>query len=168
MMKRQFAYLAVAIAVLLGGSLAAAAEPAWATIGGGANRSDLAEVTQVPQRVVAAWMRNDADSFAKVFTGDAEFVVGDGTYLNGRPEIRQYMVDAFSGPLRGTRVTATVFNVRFLDHRVAVVHHHGGILFPGEVDVPPERRGVQVWIVVKDHGQWNVAAYQNTRISASE
>jgi uncharacterized protein (TIGR02246 family) len=156
----------VTAGLLATAAAASAAEPATGARDSG-NRA-IAEVSAVPQRVVAAWARNDPEAFADVFTRDAEFVVGDGTYLNGRPEIHQYMVDAFAGGLRGTRVTASVFNVRFLTSGVAVLHTHGGILFPGEVEVPPERRGIQVWMVIKQHGEWTVTAYQNTRISGTE
>ena len=62
------------------------------------------------------------------------------------------MTAGFAGPLKGTRVTAHVFTVRFLKRDVAVLHTRGGILFPGETEVPPERLGIQVWVVTKQAG----------------
>jgi len=117
---------------------------------------------------VAGWAANDADAVAAVFTTDTDFVIGDGTFLRGRDELRQYMADAFDVFLQDSRVTAPVESVRCLSPAVGVVHTLGGILMPGETEVPPERQGVQVFVVTKHGGEWLVNVYQNTRISTSE
>lgn len=76
------------------------------------------------------------------------------------------MAGAFDG-VKGIRVTAPVESVRCLSPTVGVVHTLGGILMPGETEVPPERQGVQVFVVTKHGGEWLVDVYQNTRISTS-
>ena len=132
--------IAVIAAVLVGGLAMAggsSATPVSASAGGDGESAARA----VPQRVVDAWARNDAAALAAVFTRDTDFVIGDGTYLKGRAEVRAYVTAGFAGPLKGTRVTAHVFTVRFLKRDVAVLHTRGGILFPGETEVPPERLG---------------------------
>jgi uncharacterized protein (TIGR02246 family) len=118
-------------------------------------------------RIVAAWAEGDADDFAAVFTKDASFIVpGQDTYLRSREEIRAYMAAGFAGPLRGVRATATILDLRCLSRDVAVVVTQGGLLFPGETVVPPERVGRQTWVVRKQGSQWRAAAYQNSRISS--
>lgn len=153
------------IGAILAGSLAVGAASAATPASVPARGNQQAAVRAVVQRTLDAWARNDASGVAAVFARDTEFVVGDGTYLNGRSELRAYMQPAFAGPLKGTRTTATVVSVRFLKRDVAVMHTRGGILFPGETEVPPERRGVQVWVVTEHRGAWLVSAYQNTRIT---
>jgi uncharacterized protein (TIGR02246 family) len=118
----------------------------------------------VPQRVVAAWARNDALAFASVWAPGGDLVVGEGTRLVGRAAITAYMRRGYAGPMKGTRVTATVIRVRCLNSTVGVVHTTGGILMPDETAVPPERRGIQTWVVTRHGARWLVSAYQNTRI----
>lgn len=122
-------------------------------------------IRAVPARIEAGWAANDADAVAAVFTPDTDFVIGDGTFLRGREELRQYMADAFDGFLKDLHVTAPVESVRCVSRSVGVVHTLGGILMPGETEVPPERQGVQVFVVTKHGGEWLVDVYQNTRIS---
>lgn len=116
---------------------------------------------------MAAWP--DGEKVAQVFTDDADFIVGDGTHLKGRQEIASYFhkqVEGKDGPgwsLKGTSVTADVKNVRFLSDTVALMHTTGGILIPGEKEVPPERRGIQTWVATKAADGWP-AAYVNVRI----
>lgn len=126
---------------------------------------ERAAIHAVPERIVRAWARNDANAVAAVFTRDTDFVVGDGTFLRSRAELRRYLAAGFDGFLSGARVTAPVASVRCLSRDVGVVHTLGGILLPGEQEVPPERQGIQVFVVTKHGGQWLVDVYQNTRIS---
>jgi uncharacterized protein (TIGR02246 family) len=78
---------------------------------------------------------------------------------------RLYVIPrGYAGPMKGTRVTATVIRVRCLNSTVGVVHTTGGILMPDETAVPPERRGIQTWVVTRHGARWLVSAYQNTRI----
>lgn len=103
----------------------------------------------LPQ-ITNAWADNDANAFAAVFTSDASFIVpGQDTYLTSREQIRAYMAAAFAGPLQGVRATATILNLRCLAANVAVAVTQGGLLFPGETVVPPERIGRQTWVVTK-------------------
>lgn len=145
------------------GSATAEAGVAEAAVAGPCFR-EQAQIRSVPSRIERAWADNDADGVAAVFTEDTDFVIGEGTFLRGREELRQYMADAYAGPLAGTRVTAPVQSVRCLSSSVAAVHTLGGILMPGETEVPPERQGVQAFIVTRHGADWLVDVYQNTRI----
>jgi len=154
----------VAVLASAGGSRPAVAP---AAVKAGSCLADQDEIRAVPERIVAGWAANDADAVAAVFTTDTDFVIGDGTFLRGREELRQYMADAFDGFLKDTRVTAPVESVRCLSPGVGVVHTLGGIPLPGETEVPPERQGVQAFVVTKHGGEWLVDVYQNTRIATS-
>ncbi len=150
------------IAVLTGVGRAAAVAGAERP---GSCMAEQDAIRAVPARIEAGWAANDADAVAAVFTTDTDFVIGDGTFLRGREELRQYMADAFDGFLQDSHVTAPVESVRCVSHSVGVVHTLGGILLPGETEVPPERQGVQAFVITKHGGEWLVDVYQNTRIS---
>lgn len=133
----------------------------------GSCRAERAELSAVPERVVAAWADNDAEALADVFTRDATFIVpgpDDGVFLHGRDEIRSYMARLFDGPIRGTTVNVRIDPVRCLSRDVGIVYTVGGMLMPGETEVPTDRIGVQSWVVTQQGGEWLATAYQNARI----
>lgn len=158
------------LALAVAAHVAAAGFGLSAVAAGGSTQSTqtrtepLQSVRNVPRRVVAAWARNDADAFARVWAADGDFVVADGTRLVGRRAIRAYMTRGFAGPLKGARAKATVTRVRLLSLTVGLVQTTGGILMPGETRVPTERLGIQTWVVTKHGREWLVSTYQNTRI----
>jgi uncharacterized protein (TIGR02246 family) len=125
---------------------------------------ERAALRAVLHRQLKAWDRNDPDAFAALFTRRTQFVIGDGTLLRSRAELRAYMREGFEHFLKGARAEAPIIGIRFLAPDVAVVHTRGGLLLPGDAEVPPERRGIQVNVMTKRQGAWRIAVYQNTRI----
>jgi uncharacterized protein (TIGR02246 family) len=124
-------------------------------------------VASVPLRIPPAWQAGDAKAFAKVFTADPSFIVpGEDTYLRSRREVHDYMAPLFAGPLKGSRVTARVLDVRCVGRDVGVVVTQGGMLFGDETEVPRDRIGRQTWTIVRDGRGWAAAAYHNSRITS--
>jgi uncharacterized protein (TIGR02246 family) len=116
----------------------------------------------VPLRLVAAWAENDAEGVSKVFTEDGIMILPGDVYKQGRDEIRAFMAAAYAGPFKGTGVTGRPVDVRFATDDVALLRTHGGILAPGETEIDPELAVRSTWVVVKQDGQWQLAAYQNS------
>ena len=129
----------------------------------GAARDETA-IRSIPEQIMSAWTQGDGDGIAAVFAEDADVIVGDGSYWQGRAAIAANFEAQFGGWLKGTRVVAEVQSVRFLTDDVALMRATGGILMPGESEVAPEALGIQTFVVTRSNGTWHVAAYQNTRI----
>ena len=53
--------------------------------------ADLAAVSKVPQRIIEAWGKNDADAFAAVFTEDGTLILPGDVFLKSRAEVRAFM-----------------------------------------------------------------------------
>lgn len=125
------------------------------------DEQDLAAVVAVSGRIVSAWDGNDAQAFAEVFTEDGTMVL-PGVYRKGRQEVRAFMESAFAGPYKGTRVTGTPLDLRFLGPDNAVIVTQGGVLAPGDTEVS-DKQGIRAtWVVSREGGEWRLAAYQNS------
>lgn len=123
--------------------------------------ADRAAVAGLTQRVVAAWAAHDAEAFAAVFTADGSMIM-PGVHHKGRQEIQDFMAAAFAGPYRGTQVTGTPFDMRFLAPDVALLLTEGGVIAAGESELRPESTIRASWLAVRQDGEWLLAAYQNS------
>lgn len=132
------------------------------------SKDDDSAVRTLPARVAAAFP--DGTAVSTLMTEDADYIIGDGTHLRGRAAIIEYFQrlmdgrDAFGTTNQGARAIVEVQHARFLADDVALVHTSGGILMPGETEVPLARRGIQTWVAVKRTNGWLIAAYHNTRV----
>ncbi|MFI6574885.1 SgcJ/EcaC family oxidoreductase [Nocardiopsis sp. NPDC050513] len=121
------------------------------------------EVLTVPQLIQAAWLANDADFFASVFTPEGSLLIQDEE-LPDREAIHAFMAAGFQGPLRGAHVKGWPLAMRFLAPDVALVVTQGGIVMPGEDAVAPEREIRAVWVIVRRSGRWHLMSHQSSPI----
>src|SRR5215470_4350775 len=126
---------------------------------------DVAAITQIPQRVIAAWADHDADAFAAVFTKDSSMILPGDVYRKGRDEIRAFFAAGFNGPYQGTEVTGEPLDIQFVTPDVAVLITEGGVLAPGETTVAAERLIRATWVVAKQDNGWQLAVYHNSPVN---
>lgn len=122
---------------------------------------EQAAVAAVPGRIVAAWAAHDAEAFGEVFTADGTMIL-PGVFLQGNEAIRDYMADAFTNVYQGTQVTGQPISARFLGPEVGLLITQGGVLGPGQNKVSDDQAIRATWLLIKQDGQWRLAAYQNT------
>ncbi|MFD7031140.1 SgcJ/EcaC family oxidoreductase [Streptomyces sp. NPDC059917] len=111
-------------------------------------------------RLVDAWGRHDADAYGALFTEDASYTTYVGTFYRGRRDITESHRILFAGFLKGTRLADEVLDVRFYRPDVAVVNSRGDTHKAGR---PAKLGKVQTYTLVRDAGEWRIAAFQNTR-----
>lgn len=120
-------------------------------------------VLTVPMRIQSAWARNDANAFADVFTDDGSLLMQD-EQLTSREAIRTHMLAGFRGPLKGARVRGWPLAMNFVSDRVVVVVTAGGIIFPGDEDIAPERLIRATWVIVNSDGGWKLLSHQSSPV----
>jgi uncharacterized protein (TIGR02246 family) len=111
-----------------------------------------------------AWNQGSGAAFASVFTEDGDLVGFDGTHLRGRGDIATFHQQLFDKWLKGSRLVGKVQDVRFLAPDVAVMHAVGGTILRGKSDPAPGRDSIQTLVATKHAGEWQFAAFQNTRL----
>jgi uncharacterized protein (TIGR02246 family) len=123
--------------------------------------ADQVAVAALTQKVIAAWAYHDADGFADTFTEDGTMIL-PGIYKAGREQIREYLKDAYANQYKGTQVTGRPLSLRFLGSDVALLLTQGGVLGAGESEVSDDQSIRASWLVVREDGEWKLAAYQNS------
>jgi nitronate monooxygenase len=118
------------------------------------NTSSEMRVQNVLERLVGAWNRRDAKSFADLFTADADYVTGDGDWLRGRRAIER-LIESASSPAHASIDGAT---------SIRVAGSTATALFRWAASGTPPARGVTTCVLVEDEseGGFRIARLQNT------
>ncbi|HEY1011327.1 MAG TPA: SgcJ/EcaC family oxidoreductase [Herpetosiphonaceae bacterium] len=124
---------------------------------------DRRAISGLLDRLAEAWAAGDAEAYASHFTPDAEYVVFDGSRHSGRQAIADCHRPLFERFLKGSRLASVDSSIRFLGPDVAAVHSRGAVLKAGQGQPTRRRLSVQTTIVVRQAGDWAIAAFQNTR-----
>ncbi|MEU6830806.1 SgcJ/EcaC family oxidoreductase [Nocardia beijingensis] len=125
-------------------------------------RTDEDEIRDLLDRQARAWAEGDAESFAAVFTPDADYITWLGTHFKGRAAIATSHVPLFEKYLKGTRLDGEITQLRFLTPDVAVVHGRGAVL-KGRRRRTRRNTKVQTTVAVRQNGRWQIAAFHNTK-----
>lgn len=127
------------------------------------SRQDEAKIRQLQAQQAATWNRHDAAAYANLFTEDGDVVNVVGWWWKSRPEIESKLTAAFAFAFKGSTLTITDVQVRFLSPVIAIAHVRwtmvGAKTPPG---IPEPREGIQLQILKKQAGKWLIASFQNT------
>jgi uncharacterized protein (TIGR02246 family) len=123
--------------------------------------TDRDAVLSVLRELVDAWARHDAETYAALFTDDALYTTFVGTQYRGRRDIAESHRALWAKFKRGTKLADEISAVRFLGPDTAVVTSRGAV-YKGRKR-PAKLNKVQTYTLVRDHGRWLIAAFQNTK-----
>jgi uncharacterized protein (TIGR02246 family) len=126
-------------------------------------RADEQEIRHLVDIFREGWNRPDGPTVGSVFTDDATFVDVLGKLHVGREGIAKFMTEILTGPLKGTKLSSEVKQIRFAQPDFAVA------LVQWERTDPDARDRVALSTMVfqKSKGRWKAVAFQNTPIQSS-
>jgi uncharacterized protein (TIGR02246 family) len=131
-----------------------------------ARSEDEKAIRAVIASLADAWTAGDAQAWAKLFTENADFTVWNGMYSKGREAIEQGHKQIFSTFYKDTKMRYVVRSIRFLRDDVALAHVDASVVKKSE-DFPASPHAVPLLVMVKDKGQWLIAAFHNTNVQTA-
>ncbi len=127
--------------------------------------SDEAAILENLKHMQDGWNTKSGALFAKPFAEDADYVIINGVQIQGKTAIETGHQRIFDTIYKDSTVTLTVKQIRFLRSDIALVHtgSHNRIRQGEETR---EVDGTITLVMVKDKGEWKIAAFQNTEITS--
>jgi uncharacterized protein (TIGR02246 family) len=131
------------------------------------NGTDETAIRRLLDALTDAWNRGDAEAFSARYRDDGTFTNVFGTLHFGKEAFRRRHEEVFGGFLKGTRIAMTTRTLRFLRPDVAVIdldvaYSDVRSWPPGVRPASPgELQASLLMVLVKDGGDWWVAAYHN-------
>jgi len=116
------------------------------------------------QQLENAWNHYDSVSFAEVFAEDANFIHIFGGQLDGRVAIEAAHRNIFATIYKGSHASFVLRSIRFLRPDVAVVFARAHVKFK-EGNEAREIETRPTLVALKEQEKWQIAAFQNTKIS---
>jgi len=131
---------------------------------------DEGAVRNIIQEEIAAWNAGDAAAFARHFAADGTFTNIRGQLFTGREAFMERHDFIFKGIYRGTTMKQDVVSLKFVRPDVAVVETLTAVI--GIQKLPPRisadakgrLRSRLLQVMVKDGGEWKIAAFHNTDV----
>ncbi|MFA7762158.1 SgcJ/EcaC family oxidoreductase [Streptomyces sp. NRRL S-448] len=129
----------------------------------GANRADGEAICTTIDALTTAWARGDADAYGGLFTENATYTTYVGSHYEGRSDITEGHRALFKDFVKGTALSATFLDLRFLGADAAILTGRGDD-YTGAKPGPAELSKVQTYTLVRDtDGAWRIAAFHNTQ-----
>lgn len=136
---------------------------AWKTTALNTSAPDEAAIRENVRLMEAGWNTKQGALFAKPFAENADYVVINGRYLQGREVIEKAHQQIFSTVFKDTTIRLAVKQIRFLRPDVAIVHvtgHREGLENRKELTSD----AFMTLVMTRDQQGWRIAAFQNTQI----
>lgn len=122
------------------------------------------DIRDTLRNLVRAWDRHDPAAYAAHFTPDADYVVFDGSRLQGREAIAAFYRQRFATVLSGSRLRLEEIEVRFARQDLALVSTESCLRQPWDDELAPARAARQTLTMVYARGEWRIAAFHSCRI----
>ncbi|MFZ0546883.1 MAG: SgcJ/EcaC family oxidoreductase [Candidatus Promineifilaceae bacterium] len=125
--------------------------------------ADETAIRAIVQAMMDGWNAHQAEIFAAPFMDNADYVIVDGRHIHGRAAIQAGHAAIFSTFYRESHIEYTVEQIRLLRTDVALTHVRARLTYPvaGEEHVAHARISL---VLLKENGEWQIAAFQNTSI----
>lgn len=124
-----------------------------------ARAAEIAAIEQVVAVVEHSQNNELPDEFVSLFRADAIWTTGGGKRLFGRDAISAFTHRVLPGAMQDTTVTFDIEHVLFIRPDVAAVKVRQVYQAPDGQQV-----GTPLFVMAKEHGQWRLAACQNTSV----
>lgn len=126
--------------------------------------AEKAKILAQIEKLQKGWNSGDGALFAEPFTADADYTVWNGHYAKGRSLIAEEHQHIFDTFYANTTMHYGEKHIRFLRDDVALVRFELAYLTRANGERVRED-GVRPFMVfIKNDGQWQIAAFQNTPI----
>ena len=125
---------------------------------------DEAAIRRVIEGVIAGWNRGSGSEFASGFATDADYVIVDGGYINGRETIAIGHQHLFDHVYKGSHNEATVEAIRFLQPNVATCRARMHLQFSPAPGVNEVANARALFVLSKTDAVWEIVTFQNTAI----
>ena len=128
--------------------------------------ADEAALRENVRQMEEGWNTKSGALFAKPFATDADYVVINGMFIQGRDAIAKAHQGIFDTIYKDSVIKLAVKQVRFLRPDVALVHVTGHNKFRRGEETR-ETDAIITLTMTKDKGEWKIAAFQNTQVIAN-
>ena len=127
------------------------------------NKNDEKAVKDVLAKLVENWNKPDLDTFAKLFTSDADFTSPYGFKVSGRKSIKDYHSFISSGVLK---IKIDNILIKFYSNKIATVDCEQTISgFRGDDGKSlPDRHFLTLYIMKKESRQWLIAIQHTVQV----
>jgi uncharacterized protein (TIGR02246 family) len=129
----------------------------------GHDGNDAEAVRAVVVQQADAWNRHDAGAYSTLFTPDCDVVNVAGWWWKSRAEMQAKLTRAFSTVFAHSTLTFTDVRVKPFTRDIAFAHARwtmtGAHMPPG---MPLPDAGIQTLVLIRRHGAWRIAEFQNT------
>lgn len=133
---------------------------------------DETAVRSIIQEEIAAWNAGDVVAYSRHFAADGTFTNIRGQFFVGRQAFIERHDVLFKGPFHGSTLKQNIVSLKFVSPDVAVVEVLTSVtgiqkLPPGtNTDDKGRLRTRLLQVMVKDGGEWKIAAYHNTDVKS--
>jgi len=135
-----------------------------------AQSNDEKDIRAIGAQSQSSWNKADARELADLFLTDGDYVSSTGRTARGRDELQKAFAAQWNGIYKGTKLSHTLTNIRFLRKDVAIAD--GAFEISGMRDpsgkLMPTRTGLSTVIAAKKGDRWYVAGLRGMVPSTGE